>query len=206
MPLVALLVTAVVAVSCLYPRVLGNRSGLALMLPVLGYTLVHYIDWRLPSLGSLIGFGVGGAALGALLFVLGLPISSDEPRRVLSDSIRGLRGLAGYPDLVPRLSLQAVIITYEELIWRVFLTQALLPVLPLWAVVGLTALLFWLVHAEIWPIGGHSLELLLFALALGALYVSSGSLVLVWLAHAVRNLLILTSWWHAATRAEPAAR
>ncbi|MEM1399478.1 MAG: CPBP family intramembrane glutamic endopeptidase [Pseudomonadota bacterium] len=193
---VALLIAAVVAVSFLYPRFLGDIASFALMVPVLGFTAWYFIDWGGLSVGGIVRPLAIGLGLGVMLFAAGLTLSADRPRAFLTNSFRGLRLSTAKADHLSRLGFQAAIILYEELIWRVFLSNALSMVMAVWLVVALSALLFWFVAFEDnWPLVPHSLEFFLFALVLGALYLCSGSVLLVWTVHAPRNLLIISAEW-----------
>lgn len=187
-----LMVFAVLLVSLLYPTVLGNTSSLLLMLPVVGYTFWFYVDWQMVSVSELALICVGGIVMGVALFAAGLPISTGDAHGFLSDSLRGLRSFISKREHLPLFSYQALFILYEELIWRVFLTHALLPVLSAWLVILLSASLFWFVHADNRSKGGHSVEFFLFSLALAAIFIYSESLLLAWIIHAIRNLLILS--------------
>lgn len=165
------------------------------MVPVLTYTVWHYFDWAWPDIGRLAVTLLIGVAIGGVLFAAGLCLSSEQPRHYIKDSLTGLRLAAQKPENIGLLASQAVFILYEELIWRVFLTNALQPLLPFYLIIPITAFLFWNVHEESRPVGARSLEFLLFSLALGGLYVYSQSFVLVCAVHAARNLLILAAHW-----------
>lgn len=187
-----LLIVAVMLVSLLYPNVLSDIPALLMMLPVLGYTLWFYIDWQLASFADIALSSSGGVIIGLALFAAGLPINTHQPHSFLRLSLKGLQSLFSQRENLGLLTYQALFIFYEELIWRVFLTHALLPFMSVWLVIPLAASLFWYVHEENRSIGGHSVEFLLFSLALTAIYIYSGSLLLVLVIHGTRNLLILS--------------
>ena len=191
---------AVVAVSLLYPHVIGNRLAPFLMLPVLAYTLWQFVDWVVPDAMMLLAFGGAGITVGFALFAAGLPISTANPQAFLQNSVRRLSRLLKSPENLSLLLFQAVFIVYEELIWRVFLTHALIPVMPTLLVILIAGTLFWFVHEENRTAGGHSIEFLLFSFALTALYIFTDSLLFVLMIHATRNLLILSGFQDAPSK------
>ncbi|PML77138.1 CPBP family intramembrane glutamic endopeptidase [Enterovibrio norvegicus] len=190
MGLLALLLTFVVCVSFLYPRVIGDRLGFMFMLPVLAYTVVFFVDWQFASLTQFFTMIVGGACVGIGLLFAGLPLSSPQPKAFMLNSMRGLTCLK---ENRPYLLFQVGITCYEELIWRVFLISTLLLVLPAWAAIFLSSALFWTVHGENRPLGWHSLEFFIFSMVLAVAYNLFESVLFVWIVHLTRNVLILSA-------------
>ncbi|WP_051997496.1 MULTISPECIES: CPBP family intramembrane glutamic endopeptidase [Grimontia] len=190
MALLVLLLIAVVCLSFLYPRFIGDRVGFLLMLPVIAYTLYFYLDWQLASFIEISTLVLGGIVVGCVLLLAGLPLSSPQPIKFMADSIRGIKCLKENKNY---LLFQLGITAYEELIWRVFLISTLVLALPAWAAIFLSAVLFWTVHEENRPLGWHSLEFFLFAILLGVAYVVTDSLLFVWFVHLTRNVLILSA-------------
>lgn len=197
--LLALLLSFVIGLSFLYPRVIGHRLGFLLMLPVIAYTVTFYIDWQFASLIQLIVFVFGGVCVGIGLLLAGLPISSPEPKAFISNSIRGFHFLKHNRDY---LVFQVGITGYEELIWRVFLLNTLLLALPVWVAVCLSSLLFWSVHEENRPLGWHSLEFFIFAIMLAVAYILTDSLLFVWIVHLTRNVFILSASYYEEHQAQ----
>ncbi|CZF83014.1 CAAX amino terminal protease self-immunity [Grimontia celer] len=190
MGLLALLLIAVLSLSFLYPRVIGDRLGFILMLPVIAYTTYFYIDWQVASFFQLFTIALGGVFVGVALLLLGLPMSSPEPKKFVANTFYGFKFLKenkGY------LFFQLGITGYEEFIWRAFLISTLMLALPVWAAICLSSVLFWVVHEENRPLGWHSLEFFIFALLLGVAYVVTGSVLFVWIVHLTRNALILSA-------------
>ncbi|KXF80674.1 CPBP family intramembrane glutamic endopeptidase [Enterovibrio coralii] len=187
--LLAFLFCLVVALSFLYPKVIGDRFGFIMMLPVIAYTTFYYLDWQLLSLLHFIAIVLGGIGVGIGLLVAGLPLSSPQPKQFIVDSVRGFRVLKDHKNY---LLFQLGMTCYEELIWRVFLVSSLLLALPAWAAICLSSVLFWTVHEENRPLGWHSLEFFIFAALLGVSYVVTESLLFVWIIHLTRNVLILS--------------
>lgn len=190
MALLILLLIAVVGLSFLYPRFIGDRAGFLLMLPVIAYTLYFYLDWQVASFFEFSTLVLGGIVVGSVLLIAGLPLSSPQPKKFIVDSIRGIKCLKENRNY---LIFQLGVTGYEELIWRVFLISTLMLALPTWAAIFLSAVLFWTVHEENRPLGWHSIELFLFSILLGVAYVVTDSLLFVWIVHLTRNVLILSA-------------
>jgi membrane protease YdiL (CAAX protease family) len=143
--------------------------------------------------------------LGSFATFGGRHICESKPLRYIRLSFLKLPKIIGCQKRFKLLLMQAVIILYEELIWRVFLSKALQALLPVLGGVLLSALLFWFVHAENRSISGHSIEFFFFSITLVSLYIYTNSLLMVWTIHACRNLLILSYHWkHDAT--DPATK
>ncbi|WP_028025710.1 CPBP family intramembrane glutamic endopeptidase [Enterovibrio calviensis] len=202
MSLLAILLGLVVGLSFLYPRFISDRLGFIFMLPVIIYTVYFYIEWQFVSLFQLGVIISGGVCVGVALLFAGLPISAPKPKDFFINSARGLRlGLGFLKNNRDYLLFQVGITCYEELIWRVFLISALLTMLPAWAAVCLSSVLFWTVHEENRPMGWHSLEFFIFATVLGVAYILTGSLLFVWMVHLTRNVLILSASYYEAHQA-----
>ncbi len=75
----------------------------------------------------------------------------------------------------------------EELVFRGFLFRGLTRHWGVWPALGVSAFLFTLGHAYTWE---GMLLVFLFGFGFGWLYLRTGSLVLVWLAHGMHNLLL----------------
>ncbi len=183
---------AVIVVSALYPKYIHYIFCIALLSPVLVYTLVYLIDWSPSNLLSLTPYVIAGIVLGGVLFYAGLYLAAEQPVEYIKKSLSGASLALRMP--AADLLYQIVVISYEELIWRVFLISALTHFLPLWLCIVVAAGLFWMVHEENWPIGDHSIEFYLFSIALAMLYAYTHSFALVWCAHAVRNFLIISAF------------
>ncbi|MEZ8140689.1 hypothetical protein A1OQ_16870 [Enterovibrio norvegicus FF-162] len=199
MSLLALLFIAVIVLSFLYPRVIGDRLAFLLMLPVIAYTLYFYIDWQVIPLFEMSALVVGGICAGVALLFAGLPISSPEPITFVINCFQGFKLLKKNRDY---LLFQVGITCYEELIWRVFLISTLLLVLPPWVAICLSSLLFWVVHEENRPLGWHSLEFFLFAILLGVAYAVTDSVLFVWIIHLTRNVLVLSATYYEEQQAK----
>lgn len=196
------MVSLVVLVSLLYPQALGDHISLALMMPVLIYTVWFYIAGQPAEFLLVFAYSVSGVVIGVFLFSAGLLLSSANPIRYITESFSGLQQLGLYRQQLGLLIYQATIILYEEIIWRVFLVNAISIWMPAWVVVIISCVLFWFVHQENRQFGSHSIEFLLFSLVITIAYVITHSLVLVWFIHVSRNLLIVANDWHQRTPAE----
>ncbi len=171
----------------------GRTDVTALVLQTPLFIMAYWLAWR---------YGVFSRALvSPLAVVLGLvlghavfALSLYATHRVLRDTLshmgdlRGLgRFLADNPLVMLRFFSVAVV---EELIYRA-VAQPLLMDLPggAWTAIGVTALLFALVHDHFYrnSLAGSG-EFLAFALLLGLLYHVTGSLTLVVMIHVMRNL------------------
>ncbi|WP_407333587.1 CPBP family intramembrane glutamic endopeptidase [Enterovibrio sp. 27052020O] len=199
MSLLAFLLIAVIALSFLYPRVIGDRLAFLLMLPVIAYTLYFYIDWQVIPLLEMSVLIAGGMCVGVALLFAGSPISSPDPRTFAINCFKGVKLLKKNRDY---LLFQIGITGYEEIIWRVFLMSTLLLALPLWGAICVSSLLFWFVHEENRPLGWHSLEFFLFAILLGVAYAVTDSLLFVWVVHLTRNVLILSAAYYEQQQAK----
>lgn len=164
------------------------------MLPVIVYTLYFYVDWSsLLSPFDLGLYALAGVVIGSLALIVGLPLSSPNPRQFIVYSVQGLKYLTSHKDTI---GFQIGITGYEEIIWRVFLISTLLLILPVFLAVAISAILFWTVHEENRPIGWHSLEFFLFSILLGTTYVITQSFIFLWAIHLSRNLLILSASYY----------
>ncbi|MDD1780582.1 CPBP family intramembrane metalloprotease [Enterovibrio sp. ZSDZ35] len=193
MLLLAFLFSSVVALSLLYPKVIGDSFGFLLMLPVIAYSAYFYVDWQFAFSLQLIAIILGGICVGVGLLAAGLPMSSPQPRQFIINSFSGLKYLKRNRCY---LLFQMGITLYEECIWRVFLISTLLLVLPDWGAICVSSVLFWTVHEENRPLGWHSLEFFLFAILLGVAYALTHSVLFVWIVHLTRNALILSASYY----------
>lgn len=191
--LTGLLLSSVIGLSLLYPRVIDNRFGFILMLPVITYTAYFYIEWQFLSLFHLSLVVLGGVFVGLGSLIAGLPISAPQPRQFIFNAIRGLKHLKHHKDY---LFFQLGITFYEEFIWRVFLISTLVLILPAWIAICISSVLFWAVHEENRPIGWHSLEFFIFAILQGIAYLLTDSVLFVWVIHLTRNVFILSALYH----------
>lgn len=189
---VLILLSIVVAVSVLYPQVVGDFLALALMCPVVVYVLVLLVDFGLYSLVQTLLTAFGGILLGVLALIVLLPMSSPSPGRFLNDVWRGgLRALLGTRQGLSGLLHNSLFIFYEELVWRVFLLQTLTQWVSVWAAGLFAASLFWYSHEKNRKLSWASCEFLLFSFFLSFVYVRTQSLILVIGIHLARNVLIL---------------
>lgn len=182
-----ILILLVCSVSFLYPRYIGNGIGLTLMVPIIVYTVITQLSLQSIELHHI---GIG------LFYVLATFIpsawligSSNANQFSWTKLIQVLK--KDKKDYLMLFSFSAIIVIYEELIWRVFLVNILSLYLPPIAVILFASFTFFICHAHVRNISWQSFEFAFFSLVLTTIYLVSSSLLLVLVIHLGRNYFIL---------------
>jgi len=188
--LLVILLLFVLLVSALYPKYIHHVFCIAVLWPVLLYTLVFFIEWRQIDLVLMVFYAGAGFIFGGVWFFTGAFLLSENPHEHIKRSLKGLHATVRVSLI--EIAYQSALAGCKELIWRVFLLSVLTQLLPVWLCIVIAAVLFWLVHEKSLPLSDQSIEIFQFSLALTMMYAYTGSLVLVWCAHVVRVILTMS--------------
>lgn len=191
MSLLVILLSAVLLVSVLFPKHVHHVFCIALLSPVMLYSLMYFVDWYQINFVWVGIYTCVGIIIGGVWFFTGAFLLSENPHEHIKRSLMGVNQTVR-TSLI-EIAFQFGLIACLELIWRVFLIAALTQFLPIWLCIVIAAVLFWLLHEESWPLSDRSVEIFQFSLALTMIYAYTGSLVLVWCAHMVRVILTMAA-------------